>query len=895
MNVNDNLTKNPLEATNPDDRWAPGDKELQKNSKESLMPPLVQKLRKEVHKWRTESYPGASETSKALLNHWFKSELYSQTGENFNYYFAQREAVETVIFLYEVKKAYAPEDLIKFASYEISLQQFNEDWTRYVVKMATGTGKTKVISLIIAWSYFHRTYEQDSMLTKNFLLIAPNIIVLERLKTDFDGAKIFLTDPVIPQDGYENKNWKSDFQMEVHIQDDARVNKIKGNLFLTNIHRVYQGEDKEPSFEDQDRKDYFLGKKAVSSIKEGDADVGRIVRDLDELMILNDEAHHVKAEGWWETISDVHRRLVQKGSKLSLQIDVTATPKEEKGQIFPQTITDYPLVEAIHQNLVKHPVLPDGPSQAKMQIKDGDDFTARHGDFINLGVKEWKEQTTRLKKFEKKPILFIMVDDTKNCDEVGEYLERTYDELNGSVLVIHTNKKGEITEKSSGSKKKKEELEELRKAANDLDNPSNKYKAVVSVLMLKEGWDIRNVTTIVGLRAYASNILPEQTIGRGLRKMGIAEEETLSIVGTPNFISFVENIRDQGVELEKKTMGASDEKYDPIIIEIEKDNPKKNINRLDIEIPVLYPKTYREFTKLDQFDEKTLLKKENRFEIKDFSDKEKRQIVFEYVLEDENGERKEHHTTILDEGGDIDANSMIRWFVTALKIKMRLVAKEDVIYSKLKSFIKNNLFKQKINLNDGNTARNLSEPEVKNTIFRLFEKAINESTVIEKNVSGIKEWKKISETKPYLVKNQEFITSNKTPFNKIIGDSHLELEFSDYLNNCQDVVSFAKNYQYAKNRFHLDYQNQEGGISYYVPDFLVKLERKEIYIVETKGNQDLDDPRKHDRLKKWCIDANKAQNRYEYHTLLVEEKLFHEYRNDLNSFEALIKLAESNE
>ena len=894
MALSNNLTKDPLKIINPDYRWVPGDKELAKSSKESLMPPLVQKLRKEVYQWRSEGYEGASETSKALLKHWFKSELYSQSGENFNYYFAQREAVETVIFLYEVKKVHSPEDMIKFASYEISIQQFDEDWPRYVVKMATGTGKTKVLSLLIAWSYFHKLYEQDSVLTKNFLLITPNIIVLERLKTDFDGAKIFLMDPVIPQDGYEDKNWKSDFQMEVHIQDDARVNRVKGNLFLTNIHRVYRGEDKEPSFEDEDRKDYFLGKKAVSSIKEGDADVGKIVRELDELMILNDEAHHVKAEGWWGTISDVHRGLVQKGSRLSLQIDVTATPKEEKGQIFPQTITDYPLVEAIHQNLVKHPVLPDGPSQAKMRKKGSSDFIEMYSDFINLGVKEWKEQTALLKKFEKKPILFIMVDDTKNCDKVGEYLERTYSELSGSVLVIHTNKKGEIAEASTGSKKKKEELEELRRAANNLDHPDSKYKAVVSVLMLKEGWDIRNVTTIVGLREYASNILPEQTIGRGLRKMGIAEEETLSVVGTPKFISFVENIRDQGVELEKKTMGSADENYDPLVIEIEKGNPKKNINRLDIEMPVLYPKICREFTKLDQFDEKALLKEEDRFKIKDFSEEERREIVFEYALEDEKGERKEHHATILDEGGDIDATSMIRWFVDILKRKMRLVAKEDVIYAKMKSFIKSGLFEKEVDLNDGNVVRNLSEPDVKNSIFRLFEKAINDSTVIEKGGSGIKEWKKISETKPYLVKNQEFVTSDKTPFNKIVGDSHLELEFSDYLNSCQDVVSFAKNYQYAKNRFHLDYQNQEGGISYYVPDFLVKCEDKEIYVVETKGNEDLDDPRKYERLKKWCRDANKAQNRYAYQPLLVKEKTFHGYRNDLNSFEALIRLIESN-
>ena len=100
-----------------------------------------------------------------------------------------------------------------------------------------------------------------------------------------------------------------------------------------------------------------------------------------------------------------------------------------------------------------------------------------------------------------------------------EYLERTYPEFKDAILVIHTNNNGEVSE--SDAKKSKEELEKLRKASNQIDSWESPYKVIVSVLMLKEGWDVRNVTTIVGLRAYAaqSNILPEQTLGRGIRRM----------------------------------------------------------------------------------------------------------------------------------------------------------------------------------------------------------------------------------------------------------------------------------------------------------------------------------------------------------------------------------------
>jgi type III restriction enzyme len=112
-----------------------------------------------------------------------------------------------------------------------------------------------------------------------------------------------------------------------------------------------------------------------------------------------------------------------------------------------------------------------------------------------------------------------MTDDTRNCDDVAAYLAGHYPDLKDAVLVIHTKANGEISEATTG--KNKEELDKVREEANSIDSLSNPYKAIVSVMMLKEGWDVRNVTTIVGLRAYSSksNILPEQTLGRGLRKM----------------------------------------------------------------------------------------------------------------------------------------------------------------------------------------------------------------------------------------------------------------------------------------------------------------------------------------------------------------------------------------
>jgi type III restriction enzyme len=197
-------------------------------------------------------------------------------------------------------------------------------------------------------------------------------------------------------------------------------------------------------------------------------------------------------------------------------------------------------------------------------------------------VIEWRKAFETHEKLGKKTILFVMTDDTKNCDDVAAYLEGTCPELKGKVLVIHTNKSGEISEAASG--KSAEELKKLREEANTIDGWESPYKAVVSVMMLKEGWDVRNVTTIVGLRAYAapSDILPEQTLGRGLRKMYLGGvEEYVSVVGTDAFMDFVERITAEGVTLERTPMGEGSKPKSPLV-EVDKQNEDKERQRIHV-------------------------------------------------------------------------------------------------------------------------------------------------------------------------------------------------------------------------------------------------------------------------------------------------------------------------
>ena len=220
--------------------------------------------------------------------------------------------------------------------------------------------------------------------------------------------------------------------------------------------------------------------------------------------------------------------------------------------------------------------MPDGPSRAKLEEKTSDKFTERYREYIHLGYIEWEKQYENLKS-QKTSVLFIMTTTTAEANETKSFLELNYPKLKDSVLVIHTNKKGDIDE-SATTKADKAELEVLRKAADEIDLDSSPYKAVVSVLMLREGWDVKNVSTIVGLRPFGaeSKILPEQTIGRGLRKMfALDVPEELVVIGTEAFIEFVESIKTEGVELGYRPMGIGTKGEAPLIVEVDNENKKR--------------------------------------------------------------------------------------------------------------------------------------------------------------------------------------------------------------------------------------------------------------------------------------------------------------------------------
>ena len=879
----------PFKILQPNERWAPTQSQMDafQNAYEKLLPPLVYKIRLAVTKWREEEYKGASETSKSLMNFWFNQEhLIGQT--KFSFFFSQREAIESIIYLYEIANAKDKYELMRFdSSGRVSTGMFDESWTRYVIKMATGAGKTKVMGLALVWSYFHKLYETDSPLSKNFLVIAPNIIVLNRLRKDFDGLKMFFEEPFLPENGIDDKDWKNNFQLTLHIQDELKPITESGNIFLTNIHRVFFNEEPEQSFEHT-----FLGVKPKPDADTSKGlDLGKVLRSdkIKDLVILNDEAHHIhdSSLAWFKSIEDISNKLkLKNGYGIGLQTDFSATPKHNNGAIFVQTICDYPLVEAIKQNVVKSPVLPDEASRQKIQEKDSSDFVERYKDYIHLGYLEWEQQYEELKNH-KTPILFIMTMSTKAADQAAAFLESNYTKMKNAVLTIHTNNSGEIKETAT-TKKAKEELEVLRKAADSIDKDNSPYKAVVSVLMLREGWDVRNVTTVVGLRPFGadSKILPEQTIGRGLRKMfPLDTPENLVVVGTPAFLEFVESLKTEGVEFQYSPMGKGTKGKSPVIVEVDKENPNKNLDELDIPIPQMSPRIYREFKNLELIDvskfknEKAILKK--------FSSEELKEIVFNDIEGDFS-----HKTVFKDTVPDY--RNVIGFFTSAILKDSRLVSGFDILYPKVESFIKYQLFNREVELSEAQTLRNLSELHPKEILKSSFKKAIDELTVTDKGTAEVKNFISLKLTKPKITENQPFIVPKKSVFNKIIGDNPFELEMASFLENrFDDVVSYAKNTMGEGGvNFKIEYQANDGNIREYYPDFFVKTQPNTFFILETKGREDLNDIRKIQRLKTWCEDVNNLQSEINYIPIYIKQENWDKYREDIRKFADVKKLFE---
>jgi type III restriction enzyme len=301
--------------------------------------------------------------------------------------------------------------------------------------MATGSGKTWVMAMAIVWSYFHKKHVPGSDLSTNFLIIAPNVIVYQRLEKDFANNEIFQVLPLIPPE------W-GPLSLKTILRGQSIEPDTTGNLFLTNIHQLY--ESRNQAWQPANAIEAILGKRPSKDMTSSERSMLERVKSLKDVIVLNDEAHHVHDADleWSKSLLGINRTL-PKG--LSLWLDFSATPRDQNGMHYPWIICDYPLAQAVEDRIVKAPLIVTKADDPNIPKKEPERITRenvaeKYSYWIQAAVQRWEEHYKAYKSFGTKPVLFIMAEKNLFADAIGEYLWKTpeFRLKESEVLVIHT-------------------------------------------------------------------------------------------------------------------------------------------------------------------------------------------------------------------------------------------------------------------------------------------------------------------------------------------------------------------------------------------------------------------------------------------------------------------------
>jgi type III restriction enzyme len=824
---------------------------------------LVNSIRAEVDGWRANGYPDASLTTARLFSFWFDDDHRAADGLPFRYFFCQREAIETLVFLHEVCRVRGFTDLMPFAEGPVFFDPKEQRRARYVFKMATGSGKTKAMALAVVWSYFHSLYEPDSPLSPHCLLVAPNVIVFERLKDDFADGLVFLRDPVIPPE------WRSDFDFRVILQDELTPETTRGVLYLTNIHRLYEAR-KPPA------------QNPVAAL------VGPTVnRDLDaaspeelferiaahpRLLVLNDEAHHVhdpKLE-WWKTIE----RLDEACSEgVIAQLDFSATPKDQQGVLFREIVVDYPLAQAVEDGIVKMPVIGEIGGPVELPATNAAD---KYKQWIEAGVARWRRFSEDLAPAGKRPILFVMAEDTQSADEVGDYLRLLPDFKGGKTLVIHTKKNGEISDK---------ELPMIRAAAREVDSDESTINAIVSVLMLREGWDVRNVCVIVGLRSFtaASRILPEQTLGRGLRRMsppGSGWDERVVVIEHDAFRDLWDaELQADGLRVQRKKANEIGTGATSVFVNATK------VEQFDLAIPQLSRHIRRATKYLDALALNDVKPPLRPLTIPDVSPEEYIKYRGLHLISKKVIEEGEFYIPYPEEPSGAVA------YFTNLVMKAAGLGNVAGHFATLAPLVRDymsmKLFERPVQLKDKTILYRLTEGDARAAVVENFRNAINEKSVKSEDVK-IEAAPMLVSATPAFMWSKQVTDGQKQVFNKVACDSGLEASFAHFLDRAGDVTAYAK--LTLNSRFAIEYLSSSGALRFYYPDFVVRLDDDTYAVVETKGLEDVEVARKDQRTRRWCEDASRLTGN-DWRYLKVPQAVF--TASTASTFEQLMRHVEA--
>jgi type III restriction enzyme len=528
----------------------------------------INEIRAKVEVWRRRGHPDVTPTTRALLQHWSDPERDNPV------LFCQREAAETAIYLAEAAARSGDAwigNLLRAANAE-----HNNGLPRVALKMATGSGKTVVMAMLIAWQTLNKVANpHDTRFARHFLVVTPGITIRDRLR-------------VLRPDHRE-----SYYRLRDLVPADLYGRLGQARIVITNFHAMQLRETREGRGLASLTKGLLAGRAGAPSpfLETPDQMVARVCRELGmgrhELVVLNDEAHHcyrgapatgrdadaeagarnARARVWFTGLERVRRKL-----GITTAYDLSATPcylagsGHPEGTLFPWTVSDFSLIDAIESGVVKIPRVPaDGGRVASTvtyrelwgEIRDQLPRRGR-SDAASAGApappaklqgalrslyRNYEQAFERWRRSgvagtgETPPVFIVVCNNTTVSKLVFDFVA-------GGALPLFANpgagRPRTILVDSQRLESGEDPLREVVNTVGKRGEPGEQVRCVVSVSMLTEGWDANTVTHILGVRAFGSQLLCEQVVGRGLRRRsyvaddaGMLHPEYAEVYGVP--------------------------------------------------------------------------------------------------------------------------------------------------------------------------------------------------------------------------------------------------------------------------------------------------------------------------------------------------------------------------
>lgn len=874
--------------------------------------------------WKSgEMLEKVTPTTASLLNYWFGEGFCNERARNFHE--GQRQAILNIIYLHEVMGENCVMDAYQGIIPELmdradlaQLAKPKYQMPKYAVKMATGTGKTWVMHALIIWQMLNARHEdvESGRFTQKFLIVAPGLIVYDRLLDAFCGRKkrdeeyrdpqtndYYMNQEVFIPERYRDEVF-SFIQNNVVTKEDGIGRKTTGEglIALTNWHLFENQMEEKEQDEDVDDSSTVTPSEIISDLlpirpgKSAGNDLGMLDRralggteleylaGLKDLMVINDEAHHIheiKRNGETEEVEwqrGLNAISATKGTRF-IQVDFSATPFDTKGTgekqvklFFPHIIVDFDLPMAMKQGLVKLLLLDRRQELTDLENLDYNAERDEQGKVVGLSEGQrmmLRAGLTKLNKLEeeflkndasKNPKMLIVCQDTTVSPFVEEFLKSEGLEEE-DIVTIDSNKQGEV---------KDEEWQEIKKKLFDIDRYKSP-KVVISVLMLREGFDVNNICVLVPLRSSQAPILLEQLVGRGLRLMwresdyiDIKREDrlrvlknhqpprtyidTLSIVEHPAFIKFYDDLQDQGlVAVDEGDVGAGGATGDILTVGLREDYGK-----YDFQWPVILHDSIDEFEDaeidLDDLEPFTmyplpLLRK--------FLAKEGETFVSQESLTKTTFGKYKVTANLFNASG---YNEYLQKLLRVVTLRFENCRRQGFPTIQINGaqtvqvmdwYIREKLFAMPFNPFQGNDWKILLAKDgiVTKHIVEQFAVAIykmqNRLTTINAEVSHTD----FSSLRAIKMRESYSMEVQKCIYPRLGYPSHgggLEKAFIEFLDRDAEVERFLKINENGHSFAIIFYVRKDGLMATYHPDFIVATADK-VYLIETKGDDKVDD------------------------------------------------------